>query len=79
MSKDGGPAYPCQLIGRDSVGEERIREQFSGMSLRDYFAAKAMQAMLSNPNSVTDDGGFNFKNLETAYEIADAMLKERDK
>ena len=44
------------------------------MTLRDYFAAKAMQGMVSVI------GEFNLYNVcETAYRIADAMLAERDK
>jgi hypothetical protein len=46
-----------------------------GMTLRDYFAAKAMQAMLSNP-------GCNLGPLSqipsAAFEMADAMLKARE-
>jgi hypothetical protein len=42
-----------------------------GMTLRDYFAAKAMQALIDN------DG--LFLNIPTqAYELADAMLKARE-
>lgn len=42
-----------------------------GMSLRDYFAAAAMQGMLANKNR-------SFS-AETCYTYADAMLKERAK
>jgi len=46
-----------------------------GMSLRDYFAAKAMQGMSANP-------GFNDYNLskiaELSYKQADEMLKARN-
>ena len=42
-----------------------------GMTLRDYFAAKAMQALIDN------DGLFS--DIPTqAYELADAMLKARE-
>jgi hypothetical protein len=41
------------------------------MSLRDYFAAKAMQALIDNDVS--------FSGIpQQAYEIADQMLKARD-
>jgi len=47
-----------------------------GMSLRDYFAAKAMQALKTNETKWLS----NYSDLaEFAYEIADAMLKERMK
>jgi hypothetical protein len=41
------------------------------MSLRDYFAAKAMQTLLSI------EGGLLEKDAEVAYKMADAMLKAR--
>jgi len=62
----GGPAFPCPTI---SIG------QHQGMTLRDYFAAKAMQAILS-------DGSWHGHTCKTAalesYEMADAMLKARE-
>ena len=42
-----------------------------GMTLRDYFAAKAMQALIDN------DGLFSEIPTQ-AYAIADAMLKARE-
>ncbi len=51
---------------------------YTGMTLRDYFAAKAMQAITSNV--VTSQGaGQSWEYIaQGAYLIADAMLKERD-
>jgi len=48
-----------------------------GMTLRDYFAAKAMAAFLSTP-----DGADHYRRqpsilADSAYKIADAMLAER--
>ena len=43
----------------------------ASMTLRDYFAAKAMQALIDN------DGLFSEIPTQ-AYDIADAMLKERE-
>jgi hypothetical protein len=45
----------------------------SGMTLRDYFAARAMQGMLADPSTpeIMDIAG-------AAYEVADAMLKARE-
>ena len=45
-----------------------------GMTLRDYFAAKAMQAILSNPEYGDDDTSL----AGAAYYVADAMLKARE-
>jgi hypothetical protein len=46
----------------------------NGMTLRDYFAAKAMQAILSDQNYSSPDD----KLAEASYWIADAMLKARE-
>ena len=48
-----------------------IEEQ--GMDLRDYFAAQALIAC------TTRHDWFNSTAVKEAYEIADAMLKEREK
>jgi hypothetical protein len=59
----GGPAFPT---------ERALPEQRSGMTLRDYFAAKAMQAM------VPLDGVTPQVAASIAYTFADAMLKARE-
>lgn len=50
----------------------------SGMTLRDYFAAKAMQGCLNSsvnfPNTKQDIESLS----EIAYLMADAMLKQRE-
>ena len=46
-----------------------------GMTLRDYFAAKAMQALLAHPDCATDQPAEVF--ARAAYVAADAMLKQR--
>ena len=53
-----------------------------GMSLRDYFAAKAMQSLLhawiSSPDCKDDDSWVGDQHLaQEAYVIADAMLRAR--
>jgi coenzyme F420-reducing hydrogenase gamma subunit len=51
----------------------------SGMTLRDYFAARAMQSMIViDIDSVTDIDAEINGIPETAYMIADAMMKYRD-
>lgn len=66
---DGGPAFP--LVGNR---EWNISPEY-GMSLRDYFAAKAMQGICaSGPSSAwTDD-----RIADNAYRLAGAMLKARE-
>jgi hypothetical protein len=81
MSKDtGGPAFPqSQTLDIDhpekgfvsglDVGE-------GGMTLRDYFAAKSMQAYMTDPNA-----GWGKDDIDhvagVSYRMADAMLKAR--
>ena len=66
MSKQtGGPAFP--FIDSASPLEH------SGMALRDYFAAKAMQALITVQLQTKQA-----QSVETAYEWADAMLKARE-
>jgi len=51
--------------------------EWAGMSLRDYFAAKAMQAAATNQKGAD---GFTFEQrAQWSYMQADAMLKERAK
>lgn len=68
--KDGGPAFPGPCQSEQSVD---INE---GLSLRDYFAAKAMQGFAADPESHTlfDDAD---DVARSAYDVADAMLKAR--
>ena len=51
-------------------------DQFKdGMTLRDYFAAKAMQARISCASLTATPDVF----AEQAYIVADAMMKERER
>lgn len=69
--KPGNPqAFPC--TGNPDWNSEE------GMTLRDYFAAKAMQAYFSDTGLVWETGTFADA-TKTAYQLADAMLKERSK
>jgi hypothetical protein len=60
---DGGPAFPF----REQDGEGGY-ERFPGMSLRDYFAAAALQGLLANASEVNDELAAE------AFMAADAML-----
>jgi hypothetical protein len=67
------PVFPSQYLLPEN----------QGMTLRDYFASKAMQGLIASPrmpapaafsgSDVTD-----FMVAELAYKMADAMLKVRD-
>jgi hypothetical protein len=66
----GGPAFPLPSHTKRWNDVEKCYVQDEGMTLRDYFAAKAMQQMV---NEYED---FDFT-ARTAYELADSMLKAR--
>ena len=66
-TNDGGPAFPVEFSPKDGWSD--------GMSLRDYFAAKAMQGMMSQPE--TDQPGTLDDLAEISYNMANAMLKSR--
>lgn len=75
MSKNtGGPAFP-------TTKESHMTMCSRGMTLRDYFAAKALQGFLAR------DDVFNFEMFKQdpwrvaawSYEAADAMIAEREK
>lgn len=73
--KDGGPAFPSlQYSDKNEVGDEIPFASYDGMSLRDYFAAKAMQSILS----FAKPSNPQYDMAKAAYMYADAMLKERD-
>jgi hypothetical protein len=64
---------------RDRVYTEVRGQAMQGMTLRDYFAAKAMQGMLSDlPKSMY---GMEWESdvAEAAYRIADRLIAERAK
>ena len=71
MSKEnGGPAFPTVDANREEVYGTR------GMSLRDYFAAKAMQGFSVNSDFTENT---HREIADMAYALADAMLEERSK
>jgi len=71
------PAFPC--VETIEYGSGPVDQQHTGMTLRDYFAAKALAAIISLPRK--DDikrGAAGVPILaKYAYEYADAMLAER--
>lgn len=49
----------------------------NGMTLRDYFAAKAMQSFMYQTGIYNDQSWFD-EISETSYRVADAMMKARE-
>jgi hypothetical protein len=70
MIDNGGTAFPI------SFSPSYPNEIVGGMTLRDYFAAKAMQGFAVGDSSFTNGiAGM----AECAYKWADAMIKQRNK
>lgn len=76
---DGGPAFP----------RDHAHDGHNGMTLRDYFAAKALVGLIAEPQwregghslayaigPQTKDDAANY--AAAAYKLADAMLKARE-
>lgn len=57
------PAFPLEIIYTQE------NEKFNGMTLRDYFAGKAMQVVKCSDYKTT---------AEYCYLLADAMMKARE-
>lgn len=71
MIQDGGPAFPITEANGANSGD-------MGMSLRDYFAAKALQSGWLRNTDIGYGGMTSPQIMATAcYEIADAMLEAR--
>ena len=72
------PAFPCQYDEYFPLG--------NGMTLRDYFAAKAMQTMVSHRRTQFETVNDDYSDwdeffpiiAQESYWIADAMLKARE-
>jgi hypothetical protein len=77
----GGPAFP---------GVDELSKPYEGMTLRDYFAAKAMQAAIQHHGVYDETQNRGLETTatileyhcdamaSTAYVYADAMLKARE-
>lgn len=68
---DGGDAFPSPGVILRNGNQQGA---YAGMSLRDYFAAKAMQGMMAHPSPAASDEHMVARD---AYTLADAMLEGR--
>lgn len=71
IEHDGGPAFPSKA----NPGTYQVSHY--GMTLRDYFAAKAMQGVLASPLHASTETAKQM--AEASYIMADAMLEQRNK
>lgn len=75
-SETGGAAFPVlPPLGSDCRAAAGYPYVAEGISVRDYFAAKALAGMAS----AYHEHWTVERAAEAAYELADAMLKERAK
>jgi hypothetical protein len=61
------PAFPAMHYD--------LADNEHGLTMRDYFAAKAMQGFLASPLLKTESGADAM--ARNAYRVADAMMEER--
>lgn len=82
----GGPAFPTEPQNHGYNGAEGTGAQ-CGMTMRDYFAGQALVGLFSieaNPRVGKDVGPYEHPRdaefmATYAYDLADAMLKQRNK
>lgn len=85
--KTGGAAFSRPFSKAGEYSDSIRHHAQEGMTLRDYFAAKAMQSFLSNEAIIqrhNESAAFNYIDPDvlmatSAYIVADAMLRERAK
>jgi len=67
-------AFPDPMRGTESsVTNQSPNDLDTGMTLRDYFAAKAMQGIIAHFGFRESDEGLS----KSSYKVADEMLKQR--
>ena len=79
INKNGGPAFPVLAYGYTAGGDISTNpapKMYEGMSLRDWFAGMALQAL--KPIEYVEGIGFA-NDARCAYALADAILAEREK
>ena len=77
MTAPNCSAFPSPVFAvPDGMSEQKMfmLKNQQGMTLRDYFSAKAMQGILANADDWDEE-----KLARLSYDVADAMLAERAK
>jgi hypothetical protein len=72
---DGGPAMPFQPLGQDGLPEYSATP---GMTMRQYYAAAALQGLCANTGSFGLENGPGELAMR-AHAVADAMIAEESK
>ena len=73
-TNDGGPAFPFPTMEQGSTCTAGAWAASPGMTLRDYFAAKALTGM----SRLIEQGVQPEQAARDAFAYADAMLKARE-
>ena len=87
INKTGGPAFPVNCV-EDEDAPGCFHGGYTGMTLRDYFAAKAMPLAMKRLGEnyekdlvanhwCWEDGDWESV-AEISYALADAMIKSRE-
>lgn len=91
LGADYVPAFPQRRMepipelqrGSETPAGTNWQVDYPGMSLRDYFAAKAMQSLIALAPSMNKDGLTPAEAMDmivaSAWQFADAMIIERSK
>ena len=78
--KNGGPAFPSGEAYSANGVISRKGPLYEGMTMRDYFAAHAMQGFIRGARGMYGDVIDTDENIaKSAYKMADAMIAEREK
>jgi hypothetical protein len=75
MKDTGGPAFPMSALVYNEDGKDPTTIIHDGMTLRDYFAAKALLVFYEDLDG--DESMHPDSIAHWCYLMADAMLKER--
>ena len=81
IKPNGGPAFPLSVVGTDEWDKIRSAEGYPGMTLRDYFAAKALAMWNVSQENIQAIGKGRMPDhgmvTRFCYDLADEMLKAR--
>jgi hypothetical protein len=74
--KTGGPAFPSLKESHQDQGGAIVHVAENGLTVRDYFAIRLIQAAISAGNTCNSDGAQSERS-SWGYRFADAMLAAR--
>lgn len=79
LKHNGGLAFPrAMTVSHGACADhQEVVPPEDGMTLRDYFAAKAMQAIISGKKILIDEHWHDRVAID-AYAMADAMIVQRE-